>query len=95
MLDASTAPHGSFGCAEITRLLEERAPQLPPLRWRLAEVPLGLDPPYCVEEAEIDLGYHVRELAPASPGTGAQMADQSRGSCRGRSIAPGRCGSCS
>src|SRR5918997_3905525 len=73
MLDASTAPHGSFGCAEITRLLEERAPQLPPLRWRLAEVPLGLDPPYCVEEAEIDLGYHVRELALAAPGTDAQL----------------------
>src|SRR5688572_9142814 len=76
MLDASTAPEGRFGCAELTRLLEERAPQLPPLRWRLAEVPFGLDHPYWVEEAEIDLGYHVREMALASPGTDAQMADQ-------------------
>ncbi len=76
MLDASTAPDGRFGCAELTRLLEERAPQLPPLRWRLAEVPFGLDHPYWVEEAEIDLGYHVREMALASPGTDAQMADQ-------------------
>src|SRR4051794_18888661 len=76
ILDPSTAPGGSFGCREVTRLLEERAPQLPPLRWRLAEVPLGLDHPYWVEEAEIDLGYHVREMALASPGTDAQLAEQ-------------------
>ena len=76
MLDASTAPGGNFGCSEVTRLIEERAPQLPPLRWRLAEVPLGLDHPYWVEEAEIDLGYHVREMALAAPGTDAQLADQ-------------------
>lgn len=76
MLDASTAPGGAFGCSQVTRLLDERAPQLPPLRWRLAEVPLGLDHPYWVEEAEIDLGYHVREMALAAPGTDAQLADQ-------------------
>jgi diacylglycerol O-acyltransferase len=45
MLDPSTAPGGEFGCGQVTRLLSERAPQLPPLRWRLAEVPLGLDHP--------------------------------------------------
>src|SRR3954469_12878536 len=76
MLDASTAPGGRFGCGQVTHLLSERAPQLPPLRWRLAEVPLGLDHPYWVEEAEIDLGYHVREMALASPGTDAQLAEQ-------------------
>ena len=72
----STAPEGASAARELTRLLEERAPQLPPLRWRLAEVPFGLDHPYWVEEAEIDLGYHVREMALASPGTDAQLADQ-------------------
>jgi diacylglycerol O-acyltransferase len=76
MLDASTAPRGEFGIEQLTELLSERAPQLPPLRWRLATVPLGLDHPYWVEESEIDLGYHVRELALASPGTDAQLADQ-------------------
>src|SRR3954453_1855957 len=76
MLDPSTAPGGEFGCGQVTRLLSERAPQLPPLRWRLAEVPLGLDHPYWVEEAEIDLGYHVREMALAAPGNDAQLADQ-------------------
>ena len=76
MLDPSTAPGGSFGCGEVTQLISERGTQLPPLRWRLAEVPLGLDHPYWVEEAEIDLGYHVREMALASPGTDQQLADQ-------------------
>src|SRR3954468_24565975 len=76
MLDPSTAPGGEFGCGQVTRLLSERAPQLPPLRWRLAEVPLGLDHPYWIEEAEIDLGYHVREMALAAPGNDAQLAEQ-------------------
>src|SRR4051812_20486464 len=76
MLDASTAPGQTFGRAEVTQLIEERAAQLPPLRWRLAEVPFGLDHPYWVEEAEIDLGYHVREMALASPGNDEQLANQ-------------------
>src|SRR5215218_3037704 len=76
MLDPSTAPGGSFGCGEVTQLISERAAQLPPLRWRLAEVPLGLDHPYWVEEAEIDLGYHVREMALATPGSDAQLGEQ-------------------
>lgn len=76
MLDPSTAPDGSFGSVEVTKLIAQRGAQLPPLRWRLAPVPLGLDHPYWVEEAEIDLGYHVREMALASPGTDQQLADQ-------------------
>jgi WS/DGAT/MGAT family acyltransferase len=76
MLDAATAPGGAFGCTQITRLLSERAAQLPPLRWRLQGVPFGLDHPYWVEEAEIDLGYHVREMALAAPGHDGQLADQ-------------------
>ena len=76
MLDPSSAPGGRFGCPEVKRLLEERAAQLPPLRWRLAKVPLGLDYPYWVEEGDIDLGYHVREMALAAPGTDAQLGEQ-------------------
>src|SRR3954451_20283076 len=76
MLDPATAPDGRFGCREVTRLLGERAAQLPPLRWRLQGVPLGIDHPYWVEEAEIDLGYHLREMALAAPGNDRQLADQ-------------------
>src|SRR3954468_17526613 len=76
MLDPSTTPDGVFGCPQVTRLIDERGASLPPLRWRLQEVPFGLDHPYWVEEAEIDLGYHVREMALAAPGTDRQLARQ-------------------
>jgi diacylglycerol O-acyltransferase / wax synthase len=76
MLDASTAPDGRFGCPEVLALLRARLRLLPPLRWRLAEVPLGLDYPYWVDDPDFDLGYHVRELALAAPGTDGQLAEQ-------------------
>src|SRR4051794_2749045 len=76
ILDQSTAPGGRLGCREVTELLRSRLPLLPPLRWRLAEVPLGLDYPYWVDDHDFDLGYHVRELALAAPGTDDQLAEQ-------------------
>jgi WS/DGAT/MGAT family acyltransferase len=56
--------------------MSERLPLLPPLRWRLAEVPLGLDYPYWIEDPEFDLDFHVRELALPAPGTHAKLAEQ-------------------
>src|SRR3954447_17026187 len=76
ILDPSTAPGGTLRCPDVTKLLRERLPLLPPMRWRLAEVPLGLDYPYWVDDGDFDLGYHVRELALASPGTDKQLAEQ-------------------
>jgi diacylglycerol O-acyltransferase / wax synthase len=75
ILDPATAPDG-FGCRQVTELLRRRLPLLPPLRWRLAEVPLGLDYPYWVDDADFDLGYHVREMALATPGNDSQLAEQ-------------------
>src|SRR3954463_7912784 len=76
ILDPSTAPSGKLGCNEVKALLRERLPLLPPLRWRLAEVPLGLDYPYLGDDGDFDLDYHVRELALASPGSDSQLAEQ-------------------
>jgi diacylglycerol O-acyltransferase / wax synthase len=76
VFDPSTAPGGSFRAADVRRLIEERLPLLPPLRWRLAPVPLGLDYPYWVDDPEFDLEYHVRELALPAPGSDAQLAAQ-------------------
>src|SRR3954471_12161038 len=75
IFDPTTA-QGRFGCKQGTALLRERLPLLPPLRWRLAEVPLGLDYPYWVDDADFDLEYHVRELGLPAPGTDAQLAEQ-------------------
>src|ERR1700742_752857 len=75
-LDRSTAPSGKLGAPDVKALLRERLPLLPPLRWRLAEVPFGLDYPYWVDDGDFDLDYHVRELALASPGNDEQLAEQ-------------------
>src|SRR3954462_10895713 len=76
ILHPSPAPGGSLTLADLQHLLAERLPLLPPLRWRLAEVPLGLDYPYWVDDADFDLEYHVRELGLPAPGTDAQLAEQ-------------------
>ena len=77
IVDASTIPGGGdFDCAHVKALLRERLPMLPPMRWRLAEVPLGLDYPYWVEDDSFDLDYHVREIGLPRPGNDQQLADQ-------------------
>ena len=76
ILDPSTVPEGHLGCDNMIGLLEERLPLLPPFRWRLAEVPLGLDYPYWIDDPDFDLHFHVRELALPSPGSDAQLAEQ-------------------
>src|ERR1700758_1879872 len=35
--------------------------ELEPLRRRLVDVPLGLDHPYWVADADVDLGFHIRK----------------------------------
>jgi hypothetical protein len=80
IVDQSTAPGGDFSCATVKALLRERLVQLPPLRWRVAEVPLNLDYPYWVEDDDFDLDFHVRELA--LPSLGSSPASST---ARGRS----------
>jgi WS/DGAT/MGAT family acyltransferase len=76
VLDTSTAPGGALDAGDIKRLMEERLPLLPPLRWRLAQVPFGLDYPYWIDDPDFDLDFHVRELALAPPGSDKQLAEQ-------------------
>src|SRR4051812_33565390 len=76
VLDPSTAPGGKRELADICRLMAERLPLLPPMRWRLVEVPFGLDYPYWVEDQDFDLDFHVRELALPLPGDNRQLAEQ-------------------
>src|SRR3954465_151064 len=76
ILDQSTAPGGSLTLADLQHLLAERLPLLPPLRWRLAEVPLGLDYPYWVDDVHFHLDFHLRGLAPPPPRRDEQLAEQ-------------------
>ncbi len=76
ILDPSTRPTGTLTAIDMQALLAERLPLLPPLRWRLREVPLSLDYPYWVDDGDFDLDFHVRELALVAPGSDAQLAEQ-------------------
>ena len=74
--------------------MEERLPLLPPLRWRLVEVPFGLDYPYWLDDPDFDLDFHVRELALPAAGRRARSSPSRwPGSSRGRSTARARSGS--
>jgi WS/DGAT/MGAT family acyltransferase len=76
ILDPSTRPDGRLELADVQQLIAERLPLLPPFRWRLRGVPLGLDYPYWIDDPDFDLEYHVRELALAPPPTDEKLAEQ-------------------
>ena len=76
ILDPSTRPDGRLTLDAVHDLIAERLPLLPPLRWRLAEVPFGLDYPYWIDDPHFDLDFHVRELALPPPGSDDKLAEQ-------------------
>ena len=84
ILDPSTAPVGKLELADICELMGERLPLLPPMRWRLVEVPLGLDYPYWVEDEDFDLDFHVRGWHCLRRATASSLRSRWRGSWRGR-----------
>jgi diacylglycerol O-acyltransferase / wax synthase len=61
VLDPSTRANGRLELADVHNMLAERLPLLQPFRWRLKEVPLGLDYPYWIDDPDFDLEYHVRD----------------------------------
>ncbi|HEV2757243.1 MAG TPA: wax ester/triacylglycerol synthase family O-acyltransferase, partial [Actinomycetota bacterium] len=73
--DPSTRPGGKLELADVCRLVGERIHMLPPFRWKLAEVPFGLDLPYWIEDPDFDIDFHVRESAVPPPGNKRQVAE--------------------
>ena len=53
----------------------ERLHLLPPFRWRLPEVPFGIDLPYWIEDPDFDIDFHTRESAVPPPGGDRQLAE--------------------
>ncbi len=76
ILDPSTKPGGTLELVDVRRMIAERLPLLAPFRWRLREVPFGLDYPYWIDDPDFDLEYHLRELALPPPPTDAKLAEQ-------------------
>ncbi len=73
--DPTTAPGGDLTVEDVCRLVGERLHLLPPLRWKLASVPFGLDLPYWVEDPDFDFDFHVRESAVPPPGDDGRLAE--------------------
>ncbi|MEV0398562.1 wax ester/triacylglycerol synthase family O-acyltransferase [Actinoallomurus sp. NPDC050550] len=76
ILDPTGTPGGRLTLDDLMELMRRRIPMIRQFRWRLAEVPLGLDHPYWIEDPDFDLEYHVREIALPRPGDDRQLADQ-------------------
>jgi diacylglycerol O-acyltransferase / wax synthase len=68
--DPGYEPHAAW-----QQQLEQRLHQLEPLRRRLAEVPLGLDHPFWINDPDFDLQFHVRHTAVPPPGSDKQLAN--------------------
>lgn len=49
---------------------------LEPFRRRVVEVPMGLDHPYWVDDADFDLDFHVRHIGLPRPGDLGQLSEQ-------------------
>jgi diacylglycerol O-acyltransferase len=73
--DPSTAPASRVDHEDMCRLVSERLHLLPPFRWRLVQVPFGLDLPYWIEDPNFDIDFHVRESAVPPPGNERQVAE--------------------
>jgi len=73
--DPSTAPGGDLQIEDVCRMVSERLHLLPPFRWRLVSVPLGLDQPYWVEDPDFDIDFHIRESAVPPPGNERQLCE--------------------
>jgi diacylglycerol O-acyltransferase / wax synthase len=72
--DPATAPGGTLELKDVCKLVSERLHLLPPFRWRLVEVPLGLDHPYWIEDPDFDIDFHIRDAAIPPPGDDRSLA---------------------
>ena len=69
--DPADAPDFSFD--NVRRIVGERLVELPQLRYRVSESPLGLDRPWYLDDAEPELDFHIRHIALPSPGGRAEL----------------------
>ncbi|MGI9287261.1 MAG: wax ester/triacylglycerol synthase family O-acyltransferase [Pseudomonadales bacterium] len=71
--DPSTAPNGFVRYKDILATFRDRLGRSTVFRRKIAAVPLQLDQPYWVEDANFDLEFHVRHIALPKPGDWRQL----------------------
>ena len=74
--DPSTAPNQFVRFKDILNFIDSRMHLAKSFRRKLANVPLSLDFPYWVDDADFDLEYHVRHIALPRPGDWRQLCIQ-------------------
>jgi len=62
-----------FSVQRLRRIVGDRLAQLPQLRYRVSEIPFGLDRPWYVDNDSLDLEFHIRHIALHSPGGRAEL----------------------
>ncbi|MGQ4598356.1 wax ester/triacylglycerol synthase family O-acyltransferase [Nocardia sp. R6R-6] len=74
-LDPQLGSGNPVTVAALRQLIAGRLHTVAPLRWRLRTVPLGLDLPYWDDCAQVDLGYHVRDVRLPEGSSDEQLTD--------------------
>jgi WS/DGAT/MGAT family acyltransferase len=72
--DPSGIP-GGFSVERLKQRTAERLHLAPQFRWKLVEVPFGLDRPVFVEDPHFDLDAHVRRIGVPAPGGPEQLGN--------------------
>ena len=74
--DQSSASGGKVAFTRVLEHVRDRLHVSRTFRQRLAQVPLGLDHPYWIEDPDFDLEFHVRHIALPGPGDWRQFCIQ-------------------
>lgn len=72
VIDPSTHPDG-WSFDRFVKVLESRVPEVPQLRYKLVDVPFGVDRPGWIEDPHLDVSYHVRRIGLPKPGHRAEL----------------------